>query len=238
MSLPKLVVPEYTLTLPSTGETVRFRPFVMKEQKIFLIAMESNDDVEMISALKQIAQSCILTKSIDINTLPEFDLEYILLKLRCKSVGEEMTFNLKCPHCKEATKVVVNGDEIEVTRTPEHTNKVELTDDIGIIMKYPTIEVTRKLYGNESAAINKTLDYIVDCIDSIWDAEEVYTVKDHSREELEEFVNDLNREQFNKVMDFFNTSPILKHTIEWKCSNEQCGKDNELKLEGVDDFFI
>lgn len=237
MSLPQIVVPEYSLILPSNGKKIKFRPFVMREEKILLIAMESNESSEMTNALKQIVKSCLIT-DLDVDSMCEFDLEYILLKLRCKSVGEEMKFTMKCKKCKEPNKITVNGDEIEITKNKAHANVIKLTDNVGIVMKYPTIDDSRKKYPDEITNIEKTIDLIASCIESIYDGDEMYSLEDYKQEEIEEFIGNLTQKQFEDIVKFFNTMPELKHTIKYNCSNKDCGEENEFTLEGVEDFFI
>jgi hypothetical protein len=235
MALPKINTPTYELVVPSTGEEIRYRPFLVKEEKILLMAMESGDNKEIIRAIQDIVKECTYDK-LKLSTMPMFDIEYLFLNIRAKSVGEITTLRLKCPDDEKTTvKVDVNLTEIEVQTDKNHTNKIELTDEMGIMMKYPTIDS----FAGDMSEINASnmLEVISGCIDSIYDkgGEEVFEAKDQTKKELIEFIEQLNSKQFKNIQGFFDTMPKLKHTI--KVKNPKTKKESEVVLQGLNDFF-
>ena len=235
MALPKINTPTYELVVPSTGEEIRYRPFLVKEEKILLMAMESGDNKEIIRAIQDIVKECTYDK-LKLSTMPMFDIEYLFLNIRAKSVGEITTLRLKCPDDEKTTvKVDVNLTEIEVQTNKNHTNKIELTDEMGIMMKYPTIDS----FAGDMSEINASnmLEVISGCIDSIYDkgGEEVFEAKDQTKKELIEFIEQLNSKQFKNIQGFFDTMPKLKHTI--KVKNPKTKKESEVVLQGLNDFF-
>ncbi len=235
MALPKINTPTYELVVPSTGEEIRYRPFLVKEEKILLMAMESGDNKEIIRAIQDIVKECTYDK-LKLSTMPMFDIEYLFLNIRAKSVGEITTLRLKCPDDEKTTvKVDVNLTEIEVQTDKNHTNKIELTDEMGIMMKYPTIDS----FAGDMSEINASnmLEVISGCIDSIYDkgGEEVFEAKDQTKKELIEFIEQLNSKQFGDIQKFFDTMPKLKHTVTVK--NPKTKKKGEVTLSGLSDFF-
>ena len=235
MALPKINTPTYELVVPSTGEEIRYRPFLVKEEKILLMAMESGDNKEIIRAIQDIVKECTYDK-LKLSTMPMFDIEYLFLNIRAKSVGEITTLRLKCPDDEKTTvKVDVNLTEIEVQTDKNHTNKIELTDEMGIMMKYPTIDS----FAGDMSEINASnmLEVISGCIDSIYDkgGEEVFEAKDQTTKELIEFIEQLNSKQFKNIQGFFDTMPKLKHII--KVKNPKTKKESEVVLQGLNDFF-
>ncbi len=235
MALPKINTPTYELVVPSTGEEIRYRPFLVKEEKILLMAMESGDNKEIIRAIQDIVKECTYDK-LKLSTMPMFDIEYLFLNIRAKSVGEITTLRLKCPDDEKTTvKVDVNLTEIEVQTDKNHTNKIELTDEMGIMMKYPTIDS----FAGDMSEINASnmLEVISGCIDSIYDkgGEEVFEAKDQTKKELIEFIEQLNSKQFKNIQGFFDTMPKLKHTI--KVKNPKTKKESDVVLQGLNDFF-
>ena len=235
MALPKINTPTYELVVPSTGEEIRYRPFLVKEEKILLMAMESGDNKEIIRAIQDIVKECTYDK-LKLSTMPMFDIEYLFLNIRAKSVGEITTLRLKCPDDEKTTvKVDVNLTEIEVQTDKNHTNKIELTDEMGIMMKYPTIDS----FAGDMSEINASnmLEVISGCIDSIYDkgGEEVFEAKDQTKKELIEFIEQLNSKQFKNIQGFFDTMPKLKHTI--KIKNPKTKKESEVVLQGLNYFF-
>jgi hypothetical protein len=247
MALPQLNTPTFELTLPSTNEAVRYRPFLVKEQKILLMALESKESSEMLRAIKQIITNCCLNESIKIDSLPMFDLEYFFLRLRAKSIGESIELNLNhyedtnrnMEECTHTTKFNLNLMEVEVEKDPEHQNKIILDEEnkVGIVLKYPTIALADKM--QKAAEGKNQMDVIVDvvcqCIDYIFDAENTYPASESSKQELVEFINNLSQEQFAKINNFFVSMPKLKHTIHWEC--EKCGTKDHITLEGMANFF-
>ena len=236
MALPKLDVPIYEMAIPSTDEKVKYRPFLIKEEKVLLIAMESGKNEDIIQAVKQIVSECIFNK-IKLGDLPMFDIEYMFLNIRAKSVGEVSKLKILCKDDGETYATVeVDLSEIEVQVEDDHTNKIELSDEMGVYMKYPSID-SFSTAGISDITAENMLDVIVTCIDKIYDkkGEEVYDSKDSSKKELMEFVEQLNTKQFQEVQKFFDTMPKLRHTITVK--NPKTKKENLVTLSGLSDFF-
>ena len=237
MALPKNSTPIYNLTIPSSGKTIKFRPFLVKEEKALLLAQQSEDATVMVNTLQSIISSCIVDK-IDVSSLAVFDIEYIFTQLRAKSVGEEIELIFKCGHCSdEKAKVKLSFDltKIEVSKNPEHSNKISLFDSVGVVLKYPTIDVIKKMEGLNSDNINDIFEVIVSCIDYIFDDQEIYYAKETSKEELLEFLNDLNTSQFGNIQKFFETMPKIKIDVDFICP--VCNAANHTELNGLSDFF-
>ena len=236
MALPKINAPTYELEVPSTDEKLKYRPFLVKEEKILLIAMESGENKDIVNAVKEIVNACTFEK-LDLGTMPMFDIEYIFLNIRAKSVGEVSKLKLICPDDKKTTvDVEINLNDIQVQVDEKHTNKIELSDEMGIIMKYPTIDSFEDVGVTEVTAHNM-LDVLITCILQIYDkgGEEVFEAKDQTKKELTEFVEQLSSKQFKDLQDFFDTMPKLKHTI--KIKNPKTKKESEVVLSGLSDFF-
>ena len=236
MALPKLNTPTYELEIPSTDEKIKYRPFLVKEEKILLMAMESKDNAQIINAVKDIVLSCTFEK-VDVSTMPMFDMEYIFLNIRAKSVGEVSKLKLLCPDDKKTyADVELDLTEVKVQVDDNHTNKIELTDDMGMIMTYPTIDSFLES-GIETINANNMLDVIGSCVLQIYEnnGEKVYQAKDQTKKELTEFIESMNSGQFKKLQSFFDTMPKLKHTI--KVKNPKTKKTNDVTLTGLNDFF-
>ena len=236
MALPKLITPTYELEVPSTDEKIKYRPFLVKEEKILLMAMESGKNEDIVQAVKDIVLSCTFNK-VKLGKMPMFDVEYIFLNIRSKSVGEISKLNLLCPDDKKTyAPVDVELDKVQVQVDEGHTNKIELTDEMGIIMTYPTID---SFVQGGIQAINATnmLDVISTCILQIYEknGEVVHEAKDQTKKELTEFIEQLNTEQFKNIQKFFDTMPKLKHKIMIK--NPKTKKESEITLQGLNDFF-
>ena len=237
MALPKINTPTYELKIPSTGETIKYRPFLVKEEKILLIASESGKQTDIINAIKEIATACTFGK-LKIGRMPMFDVEYIFLNIRAKSVGEVSELPLIAPDDNE-TRVVVEVDlsEVKVQETEGHTNKIELTDEMGIYMQYPTVDTFGKSGMTEITASNM-LEVISACIKQIYDkkGEEVWEAQDSTKKELIEFIEQLSSKQFGNIQDFFDTMPKLKHTLTVK--NPKTKVERDVVLSGLSDFFV
>ena len=230
MALPSLSTPEFQTVIPSTGETIAYRPFLVKEEKILLMAMEGNDQKEIEIAIKKILSNCIL-QDIDVNKLAMFDMEYLFLQLRGKSVGE--VIDLSVTHidseCKHRTDIKVNIDDIKVQNINQE-KKVMLTDDVGVMMKYPTMQEAMGVSGENTEAVFEILSKSVDYV---FDAENVYN--DFTEAEIVEWINGLNQTQFQKILAFFESMPKLSHEVFWKC--KECKEEDTITLEGIQSFF-
>ena len=236
MALPKLNTPSYELEIPSTDEKVQYRPFLVKEEKILLIALESGKNEDIINALKEIVSECTFNK-LNVASLPMFDIEYIFLNIRAKSVGEVSKLKIKCPDDgKTLAPVEIDLNKVNVEIGEGHTNKIELEEGTGIIMQYPTIDSFSKLGLTNITARNMT-DIVAACILQIYEknGEKVYNAKDQTIKELSDFVEQMNTAQFKKVQNFFDTMPKLKHKI--KVKNPKTKVESEVTLQGLSDFF-
>ena len=245
MGLPQVAVPEYILTLPSTGEDIKYRPFLVKEEKLLLMAAETKDEVQIVNATRQVIKNCLFTE-LDVDKLPIFDIEYIFLWLRGKAKGEEIELKVDCPKCESNINIKINIENINVVGIDNHTAKIELTDEVGIVMKYPTIILQTKIeqiQNNDKTAIESLFESIALCIDYIYDKENTYSDKDHTKKEIIEFLESLTDEQFQNISKFFEDMPKVSHNIDITCSNKKegskkiCGHKETLVLEGLQSFF-
>ena len=235
MALPKLNVPEYNLKLPSSGKNVKYRPFLVKEEKLLYLAMESGEQKDMIDAVKNILTSCTSLRSL--KDLATFDIEYLFLKIRTRSVGESVDVNITCPDDNETqVPVSIPLDDIEIQINPDHKREIKLNDDIIITMGYPSFDMFVKLnlVGDEPG-MDQVFEMAAACVETIADSEQVYDCKDSSKKELLAFFDDMNSAQFKKVQDFFETMPKLSHTV--KVLNPNTNVENEVTLEGLSSFF-
>ena len=236
MALPKLTTPTYELEIPSTDEKIKYRPFLVKEEKILMMAMESKLDADITQAVKDIVSECTFNK-VDISNMPMFDVEYIFLQIRSKSVGEVSKLKLLCPDDnKTYADVEVNLSEVKVQVGDDHTNKIELGNGMGMIMKYPTID-SFKESGIKDINPNNMLEVISTCILQIYEEEgkKVYDTKDQTKKEVTDWIEQLNTKQFKDVQNFFDTMPKLKHEITIK--NPKTKKESKIMLNGLNDFF-
>ena len=237
MALPKLNVPTYELVVPSTDEKIKYRPFLIKEEKILLIAMESGETKDMLQAVKDIVDECTFNK-LKLGDIPMFDVEYIFLNIRAKSVGEVSKLKVLCQDDgKTYANVEVDLNEVQVQVEEGHTNKIELTDEMGVIMKYPTID-SFNANGITDITTENMLEVIAACIAQIYDkkGEEIYDSKDSTQKELVDFVEQLNTSQFQDMQKFFDTMPSLKHEVTVK--NPKTKKESKVTLTGLNDFFV
>ena len=236
MSLPKINTPEYTLVIPSTDEEIKYRPFLVKEEKILLVAQETGTDKATYEAIRTIINSCTLNH-IDIDKLPLFDMEYIFLNIRAKSVGEVAKLKVKCPD-DEKTEVEVEVDltKIKVEMDEKHDARIKLTDDIGVLMAYPSFgTISQQSDIKDGSDTEQLFDMISGCIYQIWHGEETYDAMDYSDKDLKEFLDSLNHEQFEKLQNFFETMPSLKQDIE--VTNPKTNVTSTLTLQGLNSFF-
>jgi len=239
MPLPKISTPTYELELPSTGKKIRYRPFLVREEKILIMALESEDTKQISSAIVQILSDCIATKTVKVSELSTFDIEYLFLNVRAKSVGETVEVNVTCPDDNETqVQMEINIDDIKVQKDPKHTNIIKLDDNLSMKLKYPSLEqfVENNFEVNESESeVNKSLSMIISCIDTVYDQEESWSAADCTKKELEEFVEQMNTKQFKEIENFFVTMPKLSHTI--KVKNPNTKVESEIVLEGLASFF-
>lgn len=235
MALPKLTSAKYSLDVPSTGETIEYRPYLVKEEKILMLAMESRDRKQMITALRDVISGCTEGR-INIEKYTLFDLEYIFIKLRSKSVGENSNVGVKCQDCGTQNSVAINLEQIEVAGTIEtKSQKIELTDTVGVMLRYPTVKGLQRQITKDKLDEESTMAAIVSAIESIYDADNVYPAENETQKDLLEFVESLTSDQFRKMTDFFEDMPKLKHKIEFECKS--CNAKNEVTLEGLANFF-
>ena len=216
MPLPKIATPTYELELPSTGETIQYRPFLVKEEKVLVIALESEDTKQITTAIKTVIKNCIKTKGIKVDTLPTFDIEYLFLNIRGKSVGEEIEVNIICPDDGETeVPVMIDIDTIQIQKNDEHTNKIQLDDNIMMVMKYPSLDqfIKNNFDFNDKNVMDQSFDLIASCIESICTEEDVWATADCTKKEVTEFLESMNSSQFKGVEKFFETMPKLAHTI-------------------------
>ena len=238
MPLPKIATPTYELELPSTGETIQYRPFLVKEEKVLVIALESEDTKQITTAIKTVIKNCIKTKGIKVDTLPTFDIEYLFLNIRGKSVGEEIEVNIICPDDGETeVPVTIDIDSIQVQKNDEHTNKIQLDDEIMMVMKYPSLDqfIKNNFDFNDKNVMDQSFDLIASCIESICTEEDVWATADCTKKEVNEFLESMNSSQFKGVEKFFETMPKLSHTI--KVTNPKTKVESEVVLEGLASFF-
>lgn len=238
MPLPKIATPTYELELPSTGETVQYRPFLVKEEKLLVIALESEDTKQITTAIKTVIKNCILTKNIKVESLPTFDIEYLFLNIRGKSVGEELEVNIVCPDDGETqVPVKINLDDIQVQKNEEHSNKIKLDNTIMMEMKYPSLDqfIKSNFDFNEKNAMDQSFELIGSCIDKIYTEDEVWSASDVTKKEIADFLESMNSSQFKGIEKFFETMPKLSHTI--KVKNPVTEIESEVVLEGLASFF-
>ena len=231
MALPKIKHPTYPVTIPSSKKKITLRPFTVQEEKLLFMAKSSEASDDILSAVKQIIQNCI-TEKVDVDKLATFDIEYLFIKLRSKSVGEVVDLEYNDPDTKETIKFQVNLDDIEIKNHPDHSNKIIVQGDIGMVMRYPTLEEIKSIDRNKGDDTNAIFDVLYACIEKIFDDDKVYN--DFSREELLDFINTLPMDSMEKVKTFFNTMPSVEHTV--KLKNKQ-GDTREVVLKGINSFF-
>ena len=237
MPLPKISTPTYELEIPSTKKKIRYRPFLVKEEKILIIAMESQSDTEIANAVKDVLSTCILTKGVDVETLSTFDIEYIFLNIRGKSVGEDVEVLVTCPD-DEKTKVPVriNLDDIKISNSKDHNRDIKLDDQLKMRMKYPSItEFIKSNFVVGDIKPEDTFDLIISCIEQVYNEEESWSTSDCTKDEMNDFLDQLNSNQFKEIEKFFDTMPKLSHTL--KVKNPNTNVVNDVKLEGLSAFF-
>lgn len=236
MALPKQVHTVYEVEVPTTGKKVKFRPFIVKEQKALLIAQQSEDEEVMLDTLKEVVSSCVQTKDFDVDKLAVIDLEFLLTNIRAKSVGEVAAARLLCDEDPSHKGAEINIDltKIKVIKDPNHTNKIELFADVGVVMKYPSLKTIRA-FTNVEDETNVDFEVAMSCIDYIYDKDQIYYAADHTREELVDFIENLSDDSYEKIAKFFKTMPVLKQEVEFVC--ETCGKQHKKMIQGLTSFF-
>lgn len=238
MPLPSIATPSYTLEIPSLKKEIKYRPFLVKEEKILIIAMESEDPKQIANAVKTVINNCILTKGIKVEQLATFDIEYLFLNIRGKSVGETVDILITCPD-DEVTQVPIsiNLDDIQVEFRKDHSRDIKLDDNLTLRMRYPSMnEFIKANFGNQfNLSVNDTFDLIISCMEQVYNEEESWTASDCTQKELTEFIEQLSSKQFKEVENFFTTMPKLSHTLKIKNPNTEV--ESEVVLEGLSSFF-
>ena len=240
MPLPKIATPSYELDLPSTGQTIKYRPFLVKEEKLLVIALESEDTKQITNAIKAVIRSCVQTKGIKVELLPTFDIEFLFLNIRGKSVGEDIELKLVCPDDNE-TEVTVNIDldEIKVSKPESHASEIKLGDDLIMQLKYPSLNefIKNNFDPNDTSKnpMEQSFDLIGSCIDKIYSSDEVWVAEDCTKKEITDFLDSMNSNQFKEIEKFFETMPKLSHTV--KVKNPKTKVESDVVLEGLASFF-
>ena len=240
MPLPKIATPSYELELPSTGKKIQYRPFLVKEEKLLVIALESEDTKQITNAIKAVIKSCVLTKGVKVEALPTFDIEFLFLNIRGKSVGEDINLNLVCPDDeKTEVSVSINLDDIKVQKPEGHSNQIKLDGDLMMELKYPSLNefIKNNFDPNDTSRnpMDQSFDLIGSCIDKIYNEEEVWAADDCSKKEINDFLDSMNSNQFKEVEKFFETMPKLSHTV--KVYNPQTKVESDVLLERLASFF-
>ena len=238
MPLPKISTPTYELELPSTGQEIKYRPFLVREEKLLVLALESEDVKQITNAIKNVIKNCIETKGIKVESLPTFDIEYLFLNIRGKSVGEEIEVNIICPDDEDTTvPVTIDIDSIKVQKNDEHTNHIKIDDSIMIEMRYPSLDqfIKSNFDFTTNNAMDQSFDLIASCVDKIYTEEEVWSSADVTKKEIIEFLDQMNSSQFKKIENFFDTMPKLSHKV--NVVNPNTGVESEVVLEGLSSFF-
>ena len=236
MSLPKINTPEYSLVIPSTDEEITYRPFLVKEEKVLLVAQETGTEKSIYQAIKNLIKNCCFEK-VDVDKLPMFDIEYIFLQIRAKSVGETTTLEVTCPDDNETkVKVEVDLTTLKVEMDEKHSPRIQLTDDIGLLMQYPNLaSILAMGVEEEKTTIDKMFGMMQDCMYQIWQGEETFDAMDYSNKEKKDFLESLNHQQFEKIQEFFDTMPTVKYITE--VTNPKTKVKSEVTIEGMNSFF-
>ena len=239
MPLPKIATPEYELVLPSTEKTVKYRPFLVKEEKLLLLALESENSKQITQAIKSVLKSCILTRNVKVEKLPTFDIEFLFLNIRARSVGEEVEVMIVAPDDGETQiKVTIDLEDIKVEKSEDHQKTIKLDDTLFMDMKYPSLEqfISNNFDINSETDVDQSFELIASCIDKIYNEEEVWDTDDVSKKEVIDFLNQMNSSQFKDIEKFFETMPKLSHTIE--VTNPVTKVKSSVVLEGLSSFFV
>ena len=238
MPLPKIATPTYELELPSTGQTITYRPFLVKEEKVLVIALESEDTKQITTAIKSVIKNCITTRGIKVEQLPTFDIEYLFLNIRGKSVGEEIDVKIICPDDEETeVSVTLNLDDIQVQKSEGHNNQIKIDKNIMMEMKYPSLDqfIKNNFDFGDASAMDQSFDLIASCIDKIYTEDDIWIAADCTKKEVNDFLESMNSSQFKYIEKFFETMPKLSHKI--KVTNPKTKVESEVVLEGLASFF-
>ena len=238
MPLPKISTPTYELELPSTGKTIKFRPFLVKEEKLLVLALESDDSKEITNAIKAVLKDCIQTRGVKVDTLPTFDIEYLFLNIRGKSVGEDIEVSVLCPDDGETyTEVQISIDDIKVTRDKNHSTQIKIDDNLMMEMKYPSLDqfVKSNFEFSNDNQVDQSFELIASSIDKVYSADEAWTTDDFTKKEVTEFLEQMNSAQFKEIESFFSTMPKLSHEVQ--VVNPKTKKKSKVTLEGLASFF-
>lgn len=237
MALPIIAAPTYEVTVPSSQETIKYRPFLVKEEKALLIAQQSEDPATMINTLKSVIRSCTM-ESVDVDKLAIFDIEYLFAQIRAKSVGENVSLIFKCDTCtdeKARVKKDIDLTTLQVDFPEGHQKNIVLFGDVGVMMKYPSIDIVKEFENIQESDVETIFKIICKCVEFIYDGDQIYYTKDQTLADVEQFINNLTQDQFKELQKFFETMPKLKHKIEYNCP--VCNKHHGVSLEGLDGFF-
>ena len=238
MPLPKIATPTYELVLPSTDQTIQYRPFLVKEEKLLVLALESEDNKQITTAIKSVLKNCVQTKGIKVEQLPTFDIEYLFLNIRGKSVGEDIELNLICPDDEETTvPVTINIDDIKIQKDKSHNKQVKLDDNLMMELKYPSLDqfIKNNFDFGENPGIDQSFELIATCIDKIYNEEEVWATSDCTKKEIVDFLEQMNSKQFKEIEKFFTTMPKLSHEVD--ITNPNTKVKSTIVLEGLSSFF-
>ena len=238
MPLPKISTPTYELELPSSGKTIKFRPFLVKEEKLLVLALESDDSKEITNAVKAVLKDCIQTRGVKVETLPTFDIEYLFLNIRGKSVGEDIEVSVLCPDDGETyAEVQISIDDIKVTKDKNHSNQIKIDDNLMMEMKYPSLDqfVKSNFEFSNDNQVDQSFELIASCIDKVYSADEAWTTDDFTKKEVTEFLEQMNSAQFKEIESFFSTMPKLSHEVQ--VVNPKTKKKSKVTLEGLASFF-
>ena len=238
MPLPKIATPTYELELPSTGQSINYRPFLVKEEKLLVLALETEDTKQITTAIKNVLKNCVLTKGVKVDQLPTFDIEFLFLNIRGKSVGEEIEVNIICPDDEETqVTITIDLDDIKIQKNDDHTNQIKLDKDLMMELKYPSLEqfIKNNFDFDDANAMDQSFDLIATCIDKIFTADEVWAAADCTKKEVKDFLEQMNSSQFKEIEKFFETMPKLSHTV--KVTNPKTKVKSDVVLEGLASFF-
>ena len=238
MPLPKIATPTYELELPSTGKTIKYRPFLVKEEKLLVLALESDSTKDITNAIKAVLKDCIQTRGVKVEQLPTFDIEYLFLNIRGKSVGEEIEVSVLCPYDGETyTEVQINIDDIKVNKDKDHSKQIKLDNTLMMEMKYPSLDqfVRSNFEFSNDNQVDQSFELIASCIDKVFSADEAWTTDDFTKKEITEFLEQMNSQQFKQIESFFSTMPKLSHEVE--VVNPNTKKKSTVTLEGLASFF-